>query len=38
MLKRCFFHLCGSITNRCVPASDHPRADFLPEPLKKILG
>jgi len=28
----------GGITNRCVRSSDHPRADFLPEPLKQLLG
>jgi len=28
----------GTITNRCVRASDHPRADFLPEQMKPLLG
>ncbi len=28
----------GTITNRCVRASDHPRADFLPEQMKPLLA
>ena len=28
----------GTITNRCVRTSDHPRADFLPEPMKPLLA
>ncbi len=28
----------GSITNRCIRATDHPRAGFVPDLLKKFLG
>ena len=28
----------GTITNRCVRVTDHPRADFLPEQMKALLG
>ena len=28
----------GTITNKCVRASDHARADFLPEQMKPLLA